>query len=339
MWHLDDPSPDLIQWYKGRMLTGLADRVWNKSGFTVAEKTVLMPNGANDTSVLEHLLTDKPQDLFARNNTLMPVFIPQYDDAELDNYVKALHNFPAYRTPAQNALLAKYQQKLKQIHETFAYPTELSGNKSRSYRLTREIGENTCVYCNRQYAFNIEKDGGKNGGTRFARPALDHWFPESIYPLLSLSIYNLIPSCTVCNSSAKGDTIFRLSTHVNPYCTTSNDPSWKFDYKPNVNGGWDIAFDSLTDPKEKATAEAFVLGEAYQAHAELELKDLLTIALENGGSYVPTLIKHILTNVNGVTKESAYRLLLGTEFDADKYDERPFSKFKKDILEKAGVII
>lgn len=328
MWHLDPISTTLKNWYKDKMLDGLANRVWSKHALAAH----LMQGGATDFSTLEHLLLDEPKDLFNLNNRLMPLLVPGYNDAELENYQNAL-NKKQNRNPIEQQLVDKYKPTLELIIDTFDYQGQLSGSKSRSYHLTKNIGHNACVYCNRQYAFNIEKDGGKNDSSRFARPALDHWFPKSVYPLLSLSIHNLIPSCTVCNSSAKGDTIFRLTTHVNPYMTASNDPGWHFDYKPAVGGGWEVLLKDFADAKEEETAKAFFLKETYQAHADLELSDTLELAMQNGGSYVPTLIKHVMSNVKGVSVEDVYRLLFSTEYDLGKQDKRPFSKMKRDILD------
>lgn len=327
MWHLDPISTALKNWYKDKMIEGLVKRVRAKPALS----SLLMPGGETDFSILEHFLLDEPDDLFALNNRLMPLLVPGYDDAELEDYQKAL-NKKKNRSAIELQLVDKYKPTLELIIDTFDYQGQLSGSKSRSYYLTKNIGHNACVYCNRQYAINIEKDGGKNDDSRFARPALDHWFPKSVYPLLSLSIHNLIPSCTVCNSSAKGDTIFRLTTHVNPYTTASNDPGWHFDYKPAVGGGWEVLLKDYADAKEEETAKAFFLKEAYQEHASLELNDTLELALQNSGSYLPTLIKHVMSNVRGASVEDAYRLLFGTEYDLGKQDKRPFSKLKRDIL-------
>lgn len=327
MWHLDPISTALKNWYKDKMIEGLVKRVRAKPALS----SLLMPGGETDFSILEHFLLDEPDDLFALNNRLMPLLVPGYDDAELEDYQKAL-NKKKNRSAIELQLVDKYKPTLELIIDTFDYQGQLSGSKSRSYYLTKNIGHNACVYCNRQYAINIEKDGGKNDDSRFARPALDHWFPKSVYPLLSLSIHNLIPSCTVCNSSAKGDTIFRLTTHVNPYTTASNDPGWHFDYKPAVGGGWEVLLKDYADAKEEETAKAFFLKEAYQEHASLELNDTLELALQNSGSYLPILIKHVMSNVRGASVEDAYRLLFGTEYDLGKQDKRPFSKLKRDIL-------
>lgn len=327
MWHLDPISATLKKWYRDNLINNLAKRVWSEQ--LIAQ--YLMPGGDTDYSTLEHLLLDEPTALFALNNRLMPLLIQGYNDAELDAYQKALNK--KQRNTTELLLVQKYEFTLSLLIKIFDYQGQLSSNKSRSYHLTKEIGHNTCVYCNRQYAFNIEKEGGKNDCNRFARPALDHWFPKSVYPLLSLSIHNLIPSCTICNSSAKGDTIFRLTTHVNPYTTTTNNPSWHFDFRRAIGGGWEVFLTGFADTKESETAKAFFLKEAYQAHAELELNDTLELALQNNGSYIPTLVKHVMNNVQGVSVEDAYRLIFGSEYDLGKQDKRPFSKLKRDILD------
>lgn len=49
-----------------------------------------------------------------------------------------------------------------------------------------------CPYCNRSYISVIDSKAKW-------RPQLDHFYPKERYPLLRLSIYNLIPSCGQCN--------------------------------------------------------------------------------------------------------------------------------------------
>jgi hypothetical protein len=49
----------------------------------------------------------------------------------------------------------------------------------------------SCPYCNRNYIGTIK---GKNLGYQ-----LDHYINKSMYPLFCLSLYNLVPSCSVCN--------------------------------------------------------------------------------------------------------------------------------------------
>ena len=59
---------------------------------------------------------------------------------------------------------------------------------------------NTCFYCNRTYINNyIEYTTGR----KKKQFDLDHFIPKSECPLFALSLYNLVPSCQVCNSRIK----------------------------------------------------------------------------------------------------------------------------------------
>ena len=67
MWHLDPISTTLKNWYKDKMLDGLANRVWSKPALAAH----LMPGGSTDFSILEHLLLDEPANLYALNNLFL----------------------------------------------------------------------------------------------------------------------------------------------------------------------------------------------------------------------------------------------------------------------------
>lgn len=60
-------------------------------------------------------------------------------------------------------------------------------------KILRKMDVTVCPYCNRQFISTIVS--GK------VRPQLDHFYPKSLYPYLALSLYNMIPSCGVCNLS------------------------------------------------------------------------------------------------------------------------------------------
>ena len=60
-----------------------------------------------------------------------------------------------------------------------------------AYWLQRRIGLRTCPYCNVNYT-RVSARG------RF-RADLEHFFPKSKYPYLSVTLYNLFPSCHTCN--------------------------------------------------------------------------------------------------------------------------------------------
>lgn len=334
MWHLEKPNEKVLDDYASRLLSALKKRIENSTELTSSVKNVLLPplpGGMTDDRRLKALLVSEPSRLYWLSEGMMRKILPGYNKAELEIYAKAVKaNTPK---PSQRFLIRKYSI-LKDLERTFGYEKALGGNKYRSYMISSAANHNTCVYCNRQYTFNIERNGGKNDNDRIARPALDHWFPKSLFPLMSLSYFNLIPSCTICNSAAKMDSVWMISTHIHPYLTPPDVPRFKFCYKVGLSSTWEISFSNLTG-EEKKTVEALCLQEAYQAHSSLEVKDLIELATKNNGTYLKQLYRTILRlYTDGVDKTKAYRLLLGTEMMTGDYKNRPMSKLKRDIIEQ-----
>ncbi len=67
-----------------------------------------------------------------------------------------------------------------------------------------------CPYC------NSEKVYLTNDSDLYVE--FDHYYNQARYPYLSLSFYNLIPSCERCNGpTCKGAKPFSYSTHLHPY--------------------------------------------------------------------------------------------------------------------------
>lgn len=69
-----------------------------------------------------------------------------------------------------------------------------------------------CPYCNRNYITSYL--GDKTTTTADA----DHYYPKSLYPILQMNLYNMIPSCNVCNSKMKLD---KDKRHLYPYIDSS----------------------------------------------------------------------------------------------------------------------
>lgn len=334
MWHLDKPSQQTLDAYANTLLYWLIKRIEKSTDLPQYVKDLLVKknvDGSRNDTVLRRLLTNEPYELFELSESLMRQIITGYNSEELSDVSKAKKS--QQPDDAQQALIKKYEL-LKKLEDSFGYNAAISQNKNRSYKITAAGNHNTCVYCNRQYTINIERNGGTNDDNRIVRPALDHWFPKSLFPLMSLSYYNLIPCCTVCNSQVKKDEIWGLTTHVHPYLTMPDEPKFKFRYKAGVDSTWDIDFDGLAD-KEERTAKSLCLQEVYQAHSSMEIADLIEFATKNNGTYMKQLFGTILKlYTSGVGKTKAYRLLIGTEMMSDAYKNRPMSKLKKDLIEQ-----
>lgn len=108
----------------------------------------------------------------------------------------------------------EYQQLITDLKSVFNYDAFSDKKKTgwNAYDLCRGSKLRTCPYCNSAYAITVYRDK-KN----VLRPTLDHFYPQSVYPHLALTLANLIPSCNACNSSMKGDLDFYLVPHLHPY--------------------------------------------------------------------------------------------------------------------------
>ncbi|MCG3687577.1 hypothetical protein L5E75_03975 [Aliarcobacter butzleri] len=68
----------------------------------------------------------------------------------------------------------------------------------------KNIKTRTCYYCN-IHLIN-EYKYGKKYKNEFT---LDHYYNKALYPYLALSLYNLIPSCYICNSKLKKSKVLK----------------------------------------------------------------------------------------------------------------------------------
>ena len=70
-----------------------------------------------------------------------------------------------------------------------------------------------CPYCNADLVYTIKCDDKDKP----YKSAFDHFYPQSRYPFLGLSLYNLIPACDRCNSKFKRDMYMEVLGTFNPY--------------------------------------------------------------------------------------------------------------------------
>lgn len=202
-----------------------------------------------------------------------------------------------------------------------------------AYTLAEKLNIPTCVYCNRIYTKTVISNSGK----KITRPTFDHWFPKSDFPLLALSFYNLIPSCSVCNSGVKGSTTFSLSTHFHPYYKNPAENfnyNFSYDHKDYDKFSFKIVT-NLNDDFSKRSVNAFELENLFKSHED-EIEDLRKIKDSYSENYIDMLESQILGM--SLDRDEIYRLAFGVHFHESKFDRRPLSKMKKDILIELGII-
>lgn len=329
MLKLEKPSQTVRDEYARKILPALIKRIKNgvpENGarliLTDDAKAVLLPDwkldNPNDTDKLKRLLTNEPSEL---------VILEQ----EITN---DLNKLPEGERPSNKVL-----EKIMGYAAVFDSPS-----KSKAYWLAKEVGRNTCAYCNRQYVFTVVKGNGQVADERIARPVFDHWFPKSTHPLLSLSLYNLIPSCHICNSSVKGTAEYSLDTHIHPYVHEVGHPDFTFKVAAAAKKEliWEVKLDATPGSKEERTINDLCLNEIYSMHGATEVNDLMEFKQKYPAGYLKQLMTDVLNDAvkkgHSLSIDEVYRMLFGVELKEEKYLDRPLSKMKHDILHEMGVI-
>ena len=191
----------------------------------------------------------------------------------------------------------------------------------------------TCTYCNRNYTSTIIT---KNGN-KITRPQFDHYLNKSAHPFLALSLYNLIPSCAICNSSVKGSAHFSPITHIYPYQDNEIDNfRFTYNFSNSTSSGLEVKINTTAGTRLARTLEDMATEEIYSSNIG-ELQDMLRIRYSYSERYLGILADNVLEG-HIHSKEELYRLAFGTELDSSKFNLRPLSKFKRDILEELKII-
>jgi hypothetical protein len=292
-------------------------------------------NYLNDNKIYE-IVTGQPLELIQFHKEAMDLLIPNFNDIEFKWYRDNLNK--KNKSYAEQHLVKRYSV-IGDLERVFDYKKFISGSKPISYEFAKRLGQNTCTYCNRLYAHTIivkDKNTNRvNNAGRITRPDFDHWFPKSKYPLLALSFFNLIPSCGVCNSSIKGQVELNLKDHIHPYIH-EDAQVFSFSYRLKDMHNNNVKIVCTEGSKIESTLKIFKIEEVYDAHSDLELKDLLELRYKYSENYIDILLNKTFNTLE-INKLEVYRLAFGVEADENGFFKRPFSKFKKGILDELGV--
>lgn len=169
---------------------------------------------------------------------------------------------------------------------------------------------------------------------------VDHYYPKAQYPLLSMNIFNMVPSCSICNSGLKGRKKMGMEDMtLNPFFDDSD--SLFFQVNNDELGELynfrdsDIKISTIVNTEKnnelqkraEKSIEIFYLPEIYNAHTA----DVRTIK-----EHVNTFTKDYFKNVF----QKNYPELFGDyqEFEKTIFHfnylndgDEPLVKFKKDI--------
>lgn len=241
---------------------------------------------------------------------------------------------------AYSHLLEKQSFK-EQLKKAFFYNDY---DKWGAYNLAEALLVDVCPYCNRSYTFTIGSD--TNTGTR---PHFDHYISRKLAPYLSLSFYNLVPSCYICNSSMKKDKFFSLQDYIHPYVDDYTDDllftigikevgfidgkadSYTIEFKRNTNSKLASAeIDRIVN-----TYKGFRLNEIYQKH-----KDYVDEIIQKSRCYTPEYVESLYSSFKTTLFQEigdVHRMLLSNYVVLDDLEKRPLAKLTRDISNEIHV--
>jgi len=226
----------------------------------------------------------------------------------------------------------EYRESIEDIKYIFRYEKWFDNKKDKynAYDLATNLDVQSCVYCNRIYTKTVAKP------SKITRPSFDHWFDKGENPLLALSFFNLIPSCSICNSGVKGSHPFKLQEYLHPYVDI--DCGYHFSYYNKKLNSYEFKIKADDgNVKAEKTVEAFKLEQIYESHLS-EIKDLVRLRNVYSQNYLMNLHKFLNKDKTNVSMDEIYRLAFGTFINEEDFEKRPLSKMKRDILTELGII-
>lgn len=233
-------------------------------------------------------------------------------------------------------------------YDTFSdRKTTSSGKKYSAFNLVKEIGLKTCPYCNRQFITVLEKKRISKGihDIQKRRPALDHFYPRSRYPIFGISFYNLIPSCSFCNSSFKRDEDTTTERYIHPYEEGYSNFA-KFKFTPTTNNSKvkmsiKLEINEIDKKKKKRitkTARLFKINEIYQNHSDLA-QEIYEKSLKNSKGQADSVKKIIRTICKyTTTEEEFYKFYFGNYKNEEDFEKRPLAKFTSDLVDELQIM-
>lgn len=289
----------------------------------------------------------KPQD---RIKELMASFRGEYK-----KYLKKIHD------EFDDLVLLKpsqFEQKIKEFEKhkkvdlnqcfkvngykdkhTFGYYIEsaLQYTLIRTYvfpHYVKLLGIKTCVYCNSNYTVTDHHG--------VAYYDLDHYMPQSKYPYLSISFFNLQPSCPVCNRIKNDDTIGSYMNlweedplaerDVFRFSISKKDriKYWLTHDRHNISIRL-LCADEKYDTMRNHTDEKLHISARYKEHTDVAEEMLWKQKVYTKDTL--DALKHALDGLS-LSSTDKERFLIGTYMDKDDIYKRPLTKMIQDIYEE-----
>lgn len=237
----------------------------------------------------------------------------------------------------------------KKILDAFNYD---GFREAKLNRLAVVLNVKSCLYCNQQYTIALGKTlksrkrislWGSDAYIQF-----DHFFNKSKCPILSMSLYNLIPSCPLCNQKKSAND---YSLQLHPYVENLNDKiHFRIKDPKALVSPFFNSIDLLevvietkgnTPPEDnelKDFVENLELERRYARHLdivkELECAKYLEAYYNKSITLISDRISKRIKAAGIDHKAIAMRHFKGFYDNPDDINKRPLSKFCQDIYDQ-----
>ncbi|MDZ7818786.1 MAG: hypothetical protein U5K55_09260 [Aliarcobacter sp.] len=221
--------------------------------------------------------------------------------------------------------------ELKEIEKAFDY----AGHRQNPDFMEhfKRLNIKSCPFCNNNYVYFYKDNAGKYN----TLTTLEHYYPKSKYPHLSLSFYNLIPSCNTCNSKFKGSTTHEGNI-LHPYFEDFNEKaqfSVSIDSLP-VNKTIELEVNlKSNDERCKKSIDRFQLDKIYKQHNDIA-KEIWHKAQVYNESRIEELYESFYKDL-GYSKEDVKNMIFCNYLHKDDIHKRNHSKLTQDILKQLGI--
>lgn len=247
---------------------------------------------------------------------------------EPDHFDDIDKKFKPYKA-SNSKMFNSFTKDMKLAYTRFMQSVHKKG-ECQGIWLHRKLGVKTCPYCNQSYTLSAYKHG------LHVRPPFDHFLPKSKHPWFALSFYNLIPSCSNCNT-LKGEKEKKI---INPYmCYTTSD-EWHFAVDMNYihkklpKLQFTDSRKKIIQPENNENISLFKLDEFYSQHRDY-VKEILSKIQAYNHSYYDTLLDSF--RLEQKTQAEIDRLIWGAYVADSEQEKRPLSKLTADILDQFGI--
>lgn len=204
----------------------------------------------------------------------------------------------------------------------------------------RKIGIKSCVYCNSQLTVVITKKNNKID----ARLEVDHHYPKSDFPFLSISLFNLYPCCASCNKRKSSTPINFLLYTDNPSKLSKSEYNFKItkssecDYLITKDAeSIEILFNDVSTPivGHQSLQNVFNIKEIHDTQKDIIAELIVKNQIYNE-SFKDILQKSF--SKLSLSQNDFDRVIVGNYTKEKDIHKRPFSKLTMDIAKQLGLI-